>query len=146
MTRSPQDSPDFKSNPDLKSGLARDSNPDRNPELGHAAEQSLTTFLQANTPTPPPTDPTLRSQILTEIANHPHVQPRRVQVWWLLPPAIAAAMLASWLWPRPAVLTADERLDLETYLISSWTAGTSIETDPLDDWLEDGDPDWFDEF
>ncbi|MGK7913391.1 MAG: hypothetical protein AB4050_18215 [Synechococcus sp.] len=110
------------------------------------AERSLTDFLQSNAPAPPPADTALRSQILMEIANHPHSSPRRLQGWWLVPAAIAVAMLANWLWPRPSMLTADERLELEMYLISSWTVGTTIETDPLDDWLEDGDPDWFDEF
>ncbi len=161
MTRSPHDSSDFKSEPDFKSNpgfkaepdcpSSPDLNPNSNPEAGDTAEQSLTDFLQSNAPAPPPADSALRSQILTEISNNPHSLPRRFKMgplkgWWLVPPAIAAAAIASWLWPRPAMLTADERLDLETYLISSWTAGTTIETDPLDDWLEDGDPDWFDEF
>ena len=136
MTRSPHNNPD----------RDRDRNPNLESGPGDAAERSLTDFLQTNAPAPPPADPALRSQILTEIANRPHAGQRQFKAWWLVPPAVAAAVLASWLWPRPVALTADERLELETYLVSSWTAGTTIETDPLDDWLEDGDPDWFDEF
>ena len=123
-----------------------DRNLNRESDSNDSSDRLLADFLQQNFPTPPPADPILRSQILTEIAQHPHSAPKRSKVWWLVPTAVAAAVLASWLWPRPAVLTADERLDLETYLISSWTAGTTIETDPLDDWLEDGDPDLFDDF
>ena len=144
MTHPPHENSGFKADPSSKA--SPDSQPDLKSEAGDAAERSLTDFLQSNAPTPPSADSALRSQILTEIANNPHVQPRPLKGWWLVPPAIAAAAIASWLWPRPPMLTADERLDLETYLISSWTAGTTIETDPLDDWLEDGDPDWFDEF
>ena len=136
MTRSPHNNPERDLN----------RNPNRGPEPEDAVERSLTDFLQANAPAPAPAEPALRSQILAEIANHSHAGQRQLKVWWLLPPAVVAALLASWLWPRPVALTADERLELETYLVSSWTAGTTIETDPLDDWLEDGDPDWFDEF
>ena len=153
MTHPPHDSSGVDSQSEFESSSGFKSRFNCNPESGDGAERSLTDFLQSNAPTPPPADSALRSQILTEIANHPHTSPSsrrvkagRVKPWWLVPPAVAAAVLVSWVWPQPAMLTADERLELETYLMSSWTVGTTIETDPLDDWLEDGDPDLFDEF
>ncbi|MGK7909498.1 MAG: hypothetical protein AB4040_19995 [Synechococcus sp.] len=118
-------------------------------------DRSLANFLRDNAPEPPPADPALRSQILAEIEqqlledDNPQVEARsrplgRKTLWWLLPPAVAAAALASWLWPRPVSLTVANRAELEEYLVSSWISTTTITTDPLDDWLEEGEPDDFD--
>ena len=108
-------------------------------------DRPIADFLRQTAPQPPPPDPALRSQILTEINRHPHTMSRRSKLWWLLPPTLVAAAVATWLWPQPTVLTAAERTELEQYLISSWTASTTIETDPLDDWLAEGEPDLFED-
>ena len=130
MTRSPHNNPERN----------LDRNPNCRPEPGDAVERSLTDFLQTNAPTPPPADPALRSQILTEIANRPHVGQRQFKAWWLVPPAVAAAVSASWLWPRPVVLTADERLELETYLVASHPADQFRSWYQPSNWIRDRFP------
>ena len=117
--------------------------PENHPQDRDRGDRPVANFLRQNAPDPPPADPALRSQILMEIHRHPHPVSRSRNLWWLVPPTLAAAALATWLWPRTTVLTAAERTQLEQYLISSWTASTTIETDPLDDWLAEGEPDLF---
>ena len=118
-------------------------------------DRALQSFLRDNAPEPPPAAPDFRSQILSAIESLPleggtpnrssrNRYPGRKALWWLLPPAIAVAAIAGWLWPRPVVLTAADQAELEDYLVSSWTATTTIITDPLEDWLEEGEPDDFD--
>ncbi|WP_017324754.1 hypothetical protein [Synechococcus sp. PCC 7336] len=106
-------------------------------------EQKLVNFLRQYCPDPPPADPALRDEILARAVLHPHSPRSRWRRWrWAIPPVVAAAILAGWLWPRPSLTTA-ELEELENYLISSWSASTTIEADPFDDWLQEDDSAFF---
>ena len=118
-------------------------------------DRDLAEFLRHNRPEPPAAEPELRSQILaaiaTEAASTPEsasapeanrfLQPRRSRkrlLWWLLPPAVAAAMLGSF-WPRPIAFEVADLSELEDFLVASWGGSTAIGTDPLEDWLADSE-------
>ena len=125
--------------------------PDKDPKFADPkfadpkfADSKLASFLHRHAPQPPPADPALRDEILAQLALHPH--PRRRRYWrWALPVAIAAALSAGWLGSRQTLKTAELEA-IETYLISSWGVATSVESDPFDDWLQEGDADFFDSF
>jgi hypothetical protein len=99
-------------------------------------DRSLVEFLQQHRALPPPESPDLEDRLMAEVEQHPLRVDRsrpRGQLIWLLPPAIAAALVATLLGYRtlnPAQLTATEATKLESFIEASWQ---NTVTDPPED-------------
>jgi hypothetical protein len=104
-------------------------NPEDDPKFDDAEfdDLKLQAFLQQHRPAVPPPAPGLEAKILAEIApKRRSSQPRSSQprsVVWLVPPAIAAGLVATLLSYRsltPTQPTATELANLEAFLETSW--------------------------
>lgn len=105
------------------------------PSDPHPPDGDLVGFLKQHRPQVPPAPSDLEDSLMTciEVIESTSVRARprhsRSGIAWLLPPAIAAAAIASWFVARPAPQLADAELaELEADLVSSWqmtTEGTA---------------------
>jgi hypothetical protein len=89
-------------------------------------DRSLVEFLQQHRALPPPEASDLEDRLLAEVEQHPLRVDRphpRGQLVWLLPPTIAAGLVATLLGYRainPAQLTATETTTLESFIEANW--------------------------
>jgi hypothetical protein len=112
------------------------------------SDRRLVEFLQQHRPEAPPPGSDLKQRLLAQIESselqqkqfgHP-ASARRSSRWnsawaWVVPPAVAAACLAIWVWPRPTITSA-ELAELEDYVTTSWVDVVDAPAEPLPDWLE----------
>jgi hypothetical protein len=89
-------------------------------------DKPIADFLRQYRPTMPSADFNLEEQIMATIATESHppnrFRPRQSQVMWLMPPAIAASLVAGFLGHRMLTPTvpATEVATLEAFLEETW--------------------------
>ena len=107
------------------------------PEDDHPpADRPLTEFLQQHRLPAPPAAPELEDRLMAAIDRAQKPQRSRSRpVVWLIPPAIAAGLVATLLGYHtlaPAQLTASETANLEAFLETNWqSAVTDAPEDPF---------------
>lgn len=99
-------------------------------------DRPLTEFLKQYRALPPPASPDLEDRLMAEIESSPKRSRPAGQVVWLIPPAIAAGLVATLLGYRaltPAQLTATEVTTLESFIEANWrnTVTDTPEDTPL---------------
>ncbi|BAY11231.1 hypothetical protein [Calothrix sp. NIES-2098] len=91
-------------------------------------DQNLVNFLGKHRPPLPPASPDLERQILQQLQTSAVKPQRRSPRLWLVPPAIAASLLAAVISYRvlvPAKPSAAELANLEAFIDSNWQGTVS---------------------
>lgn len=107
-------------------------------------DEPLIQFLKQHRPIPPPTAISVEKQLMQGVAREPYLSSdKRLSLLWLIPSAIAAAGLATWLgWKgtHSSFGIATQPKELESFVIESWNGSleelsyTPKET-KLENWL-----------
>ncbi|BAY31842.1 hypothetical protein NIES2107_37280 [Nostoc carneum NIES-2107] len=94
-------------------------------------EQNLVNFLRQHRPPVPPAAPDLEQQILQQVQTFAVKPQRHLPRLWLVPPAIAASLVAavvSYKVFAPAKPSAAELANLEAFIDSNWQGTVSEHT------------------
>lgn len=111
-------------------------------------DEPLIRFLQQHRPIPPATATPLEAQLMQLVAREPKRLSSKSILFWIIPGAIVAAGLSTWLgWKgsHPSLQMAVQPEELESFVVETWsgTIGeTTQETNPEISWLmlEESDP------